>query len=112
LGFWSVFYKKLIDKADSRVPWRVNIFLEAMAAGFPVLAPLRGGVPTYLEHGVSGFLIDTGSAQSIRNVAENILLSESEERLRRVAERGRHFILHNFGIDKMPAGSPISTTMC
>ena len=75
--------------------------LEAMAAGYLVLAPIRGGVSTYLEHGKGGFLIDTASALSIRRAAEQILLSEPPERLQRIAEEGRRFILDNFGIEKI-----------
>ena len=75
--------------------------LEAMAAGFLVLAPQRGGVPTYLEHGKSGFLIDTATAESMRREAEQILLSEPQTRLRQIAAEGRRFILENFGIEKI-----------
>jgi glycosyltransferase involved in cell wall biosynthesis len=75
--------------------------LEAMAAGFLVLAPLRGGVPTYVEHGESGFLIDTSTAETMRTAAEGILLSQSPERLERIARQGRRFILENFGIEKI-----------
>jgi glycosyltransferase involved in cell wall biosynthesis len=75
--------------------------LEAMAAGFLVLAPLRGGVPTYLEHGRSGFLIDTATADSMRRAAEQILLSTPQQRLREIAAEGRRFILDNFGIEKI-----------
>jgi glycosyltransferase involved in cell wall biosynthesis len=72
-----------------------------MAAGFLVLAPLRGGVPTYLEHGRSGFLIDTATADSMRRAAEQILLSTPQQRLREIAAEGRRFILDNFGIEKI-----------
>jgi glycosyltransferase involved in cell wall biosynthesis len=75
--------------------------LEAMAAGFLALAPFRGGVPTYIEHGESGYLIDTATAASIQEAAERILLSQPEERLRHVAAEGRRFIRENFGIGKI-----------
>jgi len=75
--------------------------LEAMAAGYLVLAPIRGGVSTYLEHGKGGFLIDTASALSIRAAAEQILLSEPPERLQRIAEEGKRFIVDNFAIEKI-----------
>ena len=75
--------------------------LEAMAAGFLTLAPIRGGAQTYIEHGNSGFLIDTATEESIRREAERILLSESAERLRAVAAKGRQFILDNFGIRRI-----------
>ena len=75
--------------------------LEAMAAGFLALAPVRGGVRTYIEQGRSGYLIDTSTAASIRREAERMLLSESGERLRAVAMEGKRFILDNFGIHKI-----------
>jgi len=100
----------LVESGSERVPvylcsslkeeFGISI-LEAMAAGFLVLAPLRGGVPTYLEHGKSGFLIDTATAESMRRAAEKILLSEPQKRLRQIAAEGRRFILDNFGIEKI-----------
>jgi glycosyltransferase involved in cell wall biosynthesis len=102
--------RALVERSVERVPvylcsslkeeFGISI-LEAMAAGFLVLAPLRGGVPTYLEQGKSGFLIDTSTTDTIRKAAEQILLSEPEQRLRRVAGEGRRFILENFGIEKI-----------
>ena len=40
--------------------------LEAMAAGMPVCAPLRGGAQTYVRHGANGFLIDTRSQDALQ----------------------------------------------
>jgi glycosyltransferase involved in cell wall biosynthesis len=35
------------------------VMIEAMACGTPVIARTRGAVPEVIEHGISGFLIDT-----------------------------------------------------
>jgi glycosyltransferase involved in cell wall biosynthesis len=39
--------------------------LEAMATGLTVVAPNAGGPATYVEHGTTGFLIDTADARSL-----------------------------------------------
>ncbi len=41
--------------------------VEALAAGLPVVAPQVGGPATYVDHGFTGFLADTGSVASIRD---------------------------------------------
>ena len=75
--------------------------LEAMSAGFLVLGPRRGGVGTYVEHGVSGFLVDTSSSRSMRAAMEAILdcRGYSNERLKAIAARGRRFVAEHFGIE-------------
>ena len=40
--------------------------LEALAAGLPVVAPDRGGPPTFVEDGATGFLVDTTDLASLR----------------------------------------------
>jgi glycosyltransferase involved in cell wall biosynthesis len=104
--------RALVESSDAAVPvylcsslkeeFGISI-LEAMAAGFLVLAPIRGGVPTYLEHGQGGFLIDTATADTIREAAERILLSQPAERLWEIARQGRRFIVANFGIQTIAA---------
>lgn len=39
--------------------------LEAMAEGLPAIAPLAGGAPSYMRHGVNGFLADTRDAPTL-----------------------------------------------
>lgn len=40
--------------------------LEAMAAGLPVVAPENGGPSTYVDHGFTGYLVDTLDTSSIQ----------------------------------------------
>jgi glycosyltransferase involved in cell wall biosynthesis len=77
--------------------------LEAMSAGFLIMAPRRGGVSTYVEDGTSGFLIDTSSSGSMRKALEAVLDSggAADERLREIAERGRRFVAANFSIESI-----------
>lgn len=77
--------------------------LEAMSEGFLIIAPESGGVSSYITHGENGFLIDTHSAESIKEGLEKILLSRqpSHQELSLIAGRGEAFSQRNFGIDRM-----------
>lgn len=52
--------------------------LEAMAAGVPVLASNRGGLPDLVEEGVTGFFCDPTDPTSMRNGVEKVLLDLAE----------------------------------
>ena len=47
--------------------------LEAMDAGFLAFGPKEGGLPTYIEPGTNGFLIDTRTAASIAQALTGVL---------------------------------------
>lgn len=47
--------------------------LEAMAEGLPAIAPLTGGAPSYIRHGVNGFLADTRDAPTLGRELRAIL---------------------------------------
>ena len=55
--------------------------IEAMAHGKPVVATAVGGVPTLVEHGRTGFLVEPGDAAALRQAIER-LLSDPELRQR------------------------------
>ena len=79
--------------------------LEAMAAGLPVCAPLRGGPKTYLRHGVNGFLIDTRDAQVLRKELCALLNDQrlAETALRKLKQNARHTVERHYSLTAMAA---------
>jgi glycosyltransferase involved in cell wall biosynthesis len=47
--------------------------IEAMACGLPCAASARGGIPSILEHGVTGLLFDPESVEDIARAVERLL---------------------------------------
>jgi glycosyltransferase involved in cell wall biosynthesis len=54
-----------------------NVILEAMAAGLPVVATRTGAAGDIIRDGVSGLLIDPGSARQIHDAVQRLLCDES-----------------------------------
>lgn len=77
--------------------------LEAMSQGFLIFAPIKGGVKSYIEHGVNGFLIDTSTPKTIVRDVEEILynLGIKNEEFRRIQDSGKATIEKNFSIDEI-----------
>lgn len=50
-----------------------NAFVEAMAAGIPVIGTAVGGIPDFLRDGETGFVADVGSPKSIASAVRRIL---------------------------------------
>ncbi len=79
--------------------------LEAMAAGMPVCAPLRGGPRTYIRHGVNGFLIDTGDASRLQSELCALLTGRqsSPAHLARVKRKARRTVEEHYSLNAMAA---------
>jgi glycosyltransferase involved in cell wall biosynthesis len=72
--------------------------LEALAAGLPVVGPERGGPPTFVEDGTTGFLVDTSDLASLRTGlrrAASVRLDPAR------AARARSLVEERFTIDAM-----------
>jgi len=63
--------------------------LEALAAGLVVVTPDAGGPATYVDDGVTGVLVDTGSATGVRRgMADALLIAARNDPERVAAARG------------------------
>jgi len=76
--------------------------VEAMSEGFLVIAPIEGGVKSYIRHGINGFLIKTGSVRDIRLGMESVLLSNTSQiSLRSAAQSGKRYVRSSFDVDRI-----------
>lgn len=72
--------------------------LEALAAGLPVVAPERGGPPTYIDHGVTGALVDTTSVASIVSGLRMVAAIRDDETR---AKRAGSLVRERFSVEAM-----------
>jgi glycosyltransferase involved in cell wall biosynthesis len=70
------------------------VFLEAMAAGKPVIAARAGGVPEVVSDGITGVLIDYGDAVALADVLVGLL--KDAGRRRRLGVCGRRRVATHF----------------
>jgi len=76
------------------------VFLEAAAAGLPVIATRRGGIPEVVREGDTGLLLR--QPDDVAELAEKILLLLGDEPLRReLGRRGREWVAANFTWEKI-----------
>jgi glycosyltransferase involved in cell wall biosynthesis len=77
--------------------------LEAMATGLTVVAPDKGGPATYVEHGTTGFLVDTGSSRPLAAGITAALDLAAGPFGEEFAERAADMVANTFAIQAMAA---------
>ncbi|HEX8076815.1 MAG TPA: glycosyltransferase [Chthoniobacterales bacterium] len=85
--------------STSRFEGVPNVFLEAQAAGVPVVSPRVGGASEGILEGTTGVMVDDRSAESLAEAVVR-LLSDSEWRARAAGE-GPAFVSRRFGQERM-----------
>ena len=75
--------------------------LEAMATGLTVVAPDSGGPATYVEHEVTGFLVDTTDPAALANAITRALELASGPMAFEYAELASDMVTANFAIEAM-----------
>jgi glycosyltransferase involved in cell wall biosynthesis len=78
-----------------------NSFLEAMAAGIPVIATAVGGIPDFLTDGETGLFCDVDDPRSIAQKAEK-LLRDAESR-DYIVRRAREMVRDRYGWQRIAA---------
>lgn len=73
--------------------------MEAQAAGLPVVASRVGGIPSLIEDGKTGILVDPENSDAL---AEAIIkLLQDKNRRKEIGMAGREFIKQTYSADKM-----------
>lgn len=73
--------------------------MEAQASGVPVIASKVGGIPSLIENGVTGFLVNPEDPQMLADAVIGAL--RDRERLADIGNAGREFIRNNHSADTM-----------
>jgi glycogen synthase len=66
--------------------------LESMSCGVPVIASAVGGIPEYIEHGVTGWLVNSEDPLSLSNAVIN--LASNNELRKQIATNGQQSVLN------------------
>ncbi|MHB8622281.1 MAG: glycosyltransferase [Sulfuricaulis sp.] len=78
------------------------VLMEAMAKELGVIATRVGGIPELVEDGVSGFLVNPGSADAL--MASIRVVAADPELCRRQGKAGRKRVLAEYSLDQVGAG--------
>lgn len=71
------------------------VALESMACGLPVIVSSAGGWSEAVEDGVTGFLVEPGNVESLRQAMEKIILFGPEKR-RQIGDQARRIMQERF----------------
>jgi spore coat protein SA len=78
------------------------VFLEAAAAGLPIIATQRGGIPEVVRDGVNGLLL--GQQDDLVELADKITWLLTDPDLRKtLGQQGRDWVAVNFSWEKIAA---------
>ncbi|HLP43875.1 MAG TPA: glycosyltransferase family 4 protein [Candidatus Nanoarchaeia archaeon] len=69
-------------------------FIEAMAAGIPVIATRVGGIPDFLTEGVTGYFCEVKSPKSIAETVEKVLADGS--RRQNIIENAKELVIKQY----------------
>lgn len=75
------------------------VVMEALALGRPVIASRIAGTPELVEHGVSGWLIEAGSLESLTGALREALTAKPE-RLSQMGLDGRHRVQKDHDVER------------
>ncbi|MCG2697941.1 glycosyltransferase, partial [Candidatus Parcubacteria bacterium] len=78
-----------------------NSFLEAMAAGLPVVATPVGGIPDFLEDGKTGWFCKVRDPDSIAEKIKYILDEKNKEEVERVVKNAKKMVEEKYNWDSI-----------
>jgi len=76
-----------------------NSFLEAMAAGLPVIGTEVGGIPDFLKDGETGLFCEVSNPKSIAEKVE--LMLNNDELRKKIIENGKKIVEEKYGWEKL-----------
>jgi glycosyltransferase involved in cell wall biosynthesis len=74
------------------------VVIEAMACGRPVVATRVGGIPEYVDNGISGILVEPRSAEQIASAINKLLATPAYAET--IGQAGRRTAELNFNIER------------
>jgi glycosyltransferase involved in cell wall biosynthesis len=86
----------VLVNASEAEPFGLSV-LEAQASGVAVVGTDAGGIPDFVEHGVTGLLVPPDDASAMAD-ALGRLVADADLR-RRLAEAGRRQAIEHFALD-------------
>jgi glycosyltransferase involved in cell wall biosynthesis len=73
-----------------------NSFLEAMAAGVPVVGTPVGGIPDFLTDGVTGWFCEADNPKSVAEKVQYILDPTNHDKVKQVINEARQMVLNKY----------------